>query len=151
LIKRSHSPLHNFEHALHPYSAYFIMPLFALFNAGVALGGSEEGSLVSLATLGVFLGLLVGKPLGVFGATWLAVQLRITKLPSGVNWEGVVGVGFLAGIGFTMALFIANLAFGEGVALDQAKIGILSASVVAAIAGLVFLERNLAQAPSDNS
>ncbi len=150
IIKRSHSPLHNFEHGLHPYSAYFIMPVFALFNAGVALGGSGEGAMVSLATLGVFLGLLIGKPLGVTGLTWIAVKLGITKLPDGVSWFGILGVGFLAGIGFTMALFIANLAFGEGAALDQAKIGILSASVVAAIIGLVALNRAFGKPSSEH-
>ncbi len=142
LLSRSHSPLHNFEHALHPYSAYFIMPIFALFNAGVAVTGGE-GALVSLATLGVFLGLLLGKPIGVMLFVGLAVLLRITRLPDGVTWSGVFGVAMLAAIGFTMALFIANLAFDQSAALDQAKIGILSASVVAAFVGLYALKRGL--------
>lgn len=122
-----------------PWSASYFEMKHA--TTGIELGSFSEAGLVSLATVGVFFGLLVGKPLGVVGATWLAVKAGVTQLPPGVTWKGITGVGFLAGIGFTMALFIANLAFGSGAVLDQAKIGILSASVVAAILGLVFLWR----------
>jgi NhaA family Na+:H+ antiporter len=143
VLSRAHSPLHRFEHVLAPYVAFFIMPVFALFNAGVPVLHSSEAQLVSTATLGAFFGLLIGKPVGILGFVALACMLRLTRLPSDSSWSTIVGVGCVAGIGFTMALFIANLAFADVVALDQAKIGVLAASVVAAILGLVVLNRVL--------
>jgi NhaA family Na+:H+ antiporter len=142
VLARAASPLHSMEHALAPYVAFLIMPVFAFCNAGVALG-SEPAGLVGLVSVGAALGLLIGKPIGVAGCAWLAVRTGLTRLPDGVSWPGVVGVGLLAGIGFTMSLFIANLAFGLGPELNQAKIGVLAASVVAALAGLGFLSRAL--------
>jgi Na+:H+ antiporter, NhaA family len=138
VLARAHSPLHSIEHALAPYVAFLIMPVFAFCNAGLALGGHPAG-LVGTVSIGAGLGLLFGKPIGVAGFAWLAVRSGLTRLPDGVRWPGVVGVGLLAGIGFTMSLFIANLAFGLGPELGQAKIGVLAASVVAALAGLAFL------------
>jgi Na+:H+ antiporter, NhaA family len=85
--------------------------------------------------------LLLGKPIGIFALSWLAVRLKLAQLPHGVNWSMIFGVGLLGGIGFTMALFIANLAYAGNGALEQAKLGVLSASVVAAVAGLVWLSR----------
>ena len=120
------------------------MPVFAFFNAGVALGGSG-GGLISAVSLGVFAGLLLGKPLGVAGFAFIAVKSGLARLPVGVTWSGMIGVGLLAGIGFTMSLFIASLAFADPATLAQAKIGVLAASVVAALAGLAFLRRALAQ------
>ena len=145
VLAKAHSPLHEIEHALAPYVAFVIMPVFAFFNAGVALAGGEAGPLSAVA-IGAFLGLLVGKPVGVAGCAWLAVKTGLTRLPPGANWPGVIGVGLLAGIGFTMSLFIANLAFGPAPELDQAKIGVLAASVVAALVGLAFLARALPRA-----
>jgi NhaA family Na+:H+ antiporter len=130
------------EHGLGPYAAFVIMPIFAFFNAGLALGGSE-GGLVSVVSMGVFFGLLLGKPIGVAGFAALAVKTGLARLPAGANWQGMIGVGLLAGIGFTMSLFIASLAFKDAAALGQAKIGVLSASVVAALLGLLFLHRAL--------
>jgi NhaA family Na+:H+ antiporter len=141
-LDRAHSPLHAIEHGLAPYVAFVIMPVFAFFNAGVALAGNE-GGLVGMVSIGVFLGLLLGKPLGVVGFVWLAVKAGLTRLPTGATWSGMVGIGLLSGIGFTMSLFIAYLAFGPGAALGQAKVGILAASVVAALVGLAFLRRAL--------
>jgi NhaA family Na+:H+ antiporter len=138
-IERAKSPLHSLEHGLAPWVAFAIMPIFALFNAGVTLGGGA-GPLLTTATLGTFLGLVVGKPLGIVGCVWLADRLGITAKPDNVGWLALTGIGLLAGIGFTMALFIANLAFGDAPALDQAKIGVLAASVAAAILGLVTLQ-----------
>jgi NhaA family Na+:H+ antiporter len=138
VIDRAHSPLHAMEHDLGPYVAFLIMPLFAFFNAGVALGGREL-DLLSAVSMGAFFGLLIGKPIGVVTFVWLAVRTGISQLPKDGSWSGFIGVGLLAGIGFTMSLFIANLAFGEGALLDQAKIGVLAASVVAALAGLAIL------------
>jgi Na+:H+ antiporter, NhaA family len=145
VINRAQSPLHEYEHSLQPWVAYGIMPVFALFNAGVTLGG-EGGGFANVVTLGAFLGLLLGKPIGITLFVALAVVSRMTRLPAGVGWAAMAGVGFLGGIGFTMALFIAMLAFGESPALDQAKIGVLSASVCAAIIGYLLLRMILVPA-----
>ena len=145
VLARAHSPLHSIEHALAPWVAFLIMPVFAFCNAGVALGSNSAG-LVGTVSIGAGLGLLIGKPIGVAGCAWLAVRTGLTRLPDGLSWPGIVGVGLLAGIGFTMSLFIANLAFGPGPELDQAKIGLLVASVIAALAGLGFLSRALPRA-----
>jgi NhaA family Na+:H+ antiporter len=134
------------EHALAPYVAFFVMPVFAFFNAGVAIGGGE-GGLISAVSLGAFVGLLLGKPIGVAGFVLLAVASGLTRLPAGASWSAMIGVGLLAGIGFTMSLFIANLAFADQAMLDQAKIGVLAASVVASLAGLAFLSRTLPRRP----
>ena len=144
VLSKAHSPLHNIEHALAPYVAFVIMPLFAFFNAGVAVGGSGSG-LISAVSLGALVGLLLGKPIGVAGFAYLAVRSGLSRLPEGATWSAMVGIGLLAGIGFTMSLFIANLAFAEQALLAQAKIGVLAASVVASLAGLVFLSRALPQ------
>lgn len=130
------SPLHRLEHLLHPWVAYVILPVFAFFNAGVDVGGAQLGPVA----LGVFLGLLLGKPIGILAFSYLSVRLGLARLPTGVGWKAIFGVGLLAGIGFTMALFIAGLAF-ESQLLDQAKIGVLSASVVAAVLGTLTLAR----------
>ncbi|ADH64418.1 Na+/H+ antiporter NhaA [Allomeiothermus silvanus DSM 9946] len=133
-LVRAQSPLHRLEHALHPWSTYFIMPVFAFFNAGVAVSGEGLGTV----GMGAFLGLLLGKPLGVLLLSWLAVRLGLAVLPAGVNWLMILGAGFLGGIGFTMSLFIAALGFADAPALlDQAKLGVLASSVVAAIVGLL--------------
>lgn len=138
LVHRAHSPLHNLEHALLPWSAFFIMPVFALFNAGFTL--SPDASLTAPIALGAFLGLLVGKPIGVVLFSWLAVASGRAVLPANVGWGAVGGAGLLAGIGFTMSLFIGALAFTEAPELlDQIKMGVLSASVVAAVLGFVVL------------
>jgi NhaA family Na+:H+ antiporter len=139
LVRNAHSPLHDLEHSLQPWVAFFIMPVFALFNAGFTL--SADASLGAPVALGAFLGLLVGKPLGVVVSAWLAVRSGVAALPRGVGWGAMWGTGLLAGIGFTMSLFIAALAFGGGGMLDQAKLGVLSASVVAAVVGLAVLGR----------
>ncbi len=128
-------PLHRLEHAILPWSSYLILPIFAFFNAGVTLRGLE----VSSVTLGAFWGLLLGKPLGIVLACVLAVRLGYGALPQGVTWPMMVGVGLLGGIGFTMSLFVAALAFPGSALLDQAKAGVLSASVLAGLVGLVWL------------
>jgi NhaA family Na+:H+ antiporter len=145
VLAKAHSPLHDIEHSLAPYVAFVIMPVFAFFNAGVALAGGGSG-LITTVSVGAFLGLLLGKPIGVAGFAWIAVKSGLTRLPEGANWPGMIGIGLLAGIGFTMSLFIANLAFGPTAELDQAKIGVLAASVVAALIGLAFLSRALPRA-----
>ena len=129
------APLLHLEHALHGLSAFVVMPLFALSNAGVALTGASGGPV----TLGVILGLVIGKPLGITGAAWAAVRWRKATLPSGVNWMTLHGCAWLGGIGFTMSLFIATLAFNGTGVLDAAKLGILGGSVCAAIVGAIIL------------
>ena len=115
------------------------MPVFALANAGVAFGADAAALVTDAVALGVMLGLVVGKPLGVMLLAFLAVKTGLAALPSGVTWRQVLGVSFLTGIGFTMSIFIANLAFGAGPLLDSAKMGILGASVISGILGAVVL------------
>jgi Na+:H+ antiporter, NhaA family len=121
------------EHALHPWSSFLIVPIFALANAGVRVSADAlSDSVSSSVVLGIALGLVVGKLLGISAAAWVAVRLRISELPNNLAWADVVGCGAVAGIGFTVALFISGLAFGEGETADEAKIGILAGSIVAA-------------------
>lgn len=135
------TPLQRLEHQLHGFVAFFVMPVFALANAGVAFG-ADVGALVGDAVaLGVALGLIVGKPLGVMTLAFVSVKLGLAALPTGVTWRHVLGVSFLTGIGFTMSIFIATLAFGEGPLLDSAKVGILAASVVSGLLGALVLLR----------
>ena len=133
------TPLQRLEHGLHGLVAFFIMPVFALANAGVALGAGAAALVTDTVALGVMLGLVVGKPLGVMALAYLAVKTGLAALPSGVTWRHVMGVSFLTGIGFTMSIFIANLAFGAGPLLDSAKVGILAASVVSGVLGAAVL------------
>jgi NhaA family Na+:H+ antiporter len=134
------APLLRLEHSLHGVVSFFIMPIFALANAGVALGGAGE-SLTSAVTVGVTAGLLAGKPLGVMFFSWLAIRLKLAQLPSGVSWQQLHGAAWLAGIGFTMSLFVGSLAFGEGALLDAAKVGILGASTIAGVVGWYLVKR----------
>ena len=147
MLEDAQSPLHRLEHLLHPWAAFLVLPIFALFNAGVSLGGGA--SLLSPVTVGVSLGLLVGKPLGVLAFSWAATQLGWASLPEGVVWRFMAGTGLLAGIGFTMSLFVGGLAFEEGGLLDQAKLGVLSASVLAAVLGLTLLGWGARSNPSE--
>jgi NhaA family Na+:H+ antiporter len=129
------SPLEFLHAELHPWVTFVIMPVFALANAGVAFRVEDLGSGVAVATM---LGLLIGKPVGIVLFTWLAVVLRLTKLPEGVTWRSMTGGACLAGIGFTMALFIASLALRNQM-LDQAKLGVLAGSVLSAVLGMGLL------------
>ena len=132
-------PLHELEHALHPWVVFAIMPLFALANAGVPLGGSIGEALSSPVALGIVAGLVVGKQLGITLFAWLAVRSGISELPEGIGWRHVYGAGWLAGIGFTMSLFISDLAFSEGSLVEEAKLGILAASLIAGVVGWTIL------------
>ena len=136
------SPLERLEHGLHPWVAYLIMPVFALANAGVPF---ELADLQDPVALAIVVGLGVGKPLGVFSFSFLAVKMGLTKLPDGVGWGALTAGGVLAGIGFTMALFIAGLAL-DGDVLDSTKVGVLAISAVCAVVGTVAL-RMLLPAP----
>ncbi|MCA9288337.1 MAG: Na+/H+ antiporter NhaA [Phycisphaerales bacterium] len=139
------SPLHRLEYILAPWVAFAIIPVFALANSGVAIGGSPANATDTVEVeakigLAVALGLCFGKPIGVFLFSFLAVKLGLGALPRGVRWGHIHGAGWLAGIGFTMALFIANLAFrGHPLLLDGAKLGILGGSAVAGVIGLIVL------------
>ncbi|UBV44823.1 Na+/H+ antiporter NhaA (plasmid) [Deinococcus taeanensis] len=135
LLERAQSPLHRLEHALHPFVTFLVLPVFALVNAGVTVTSGGLGAV----SLGVILGLLVGKPLGVVGGAWLAVRAGVASLPRRVTWMHMVGAGLLAGIGFTMSLFVSNLAFEDAALLTQAKLGVLLASVLAATLGAAWL------------
>ena len=136
-----HSPLRELEHELHPTVAFVILPLFAFANAGVPLAGMTIKALFEPVSLGVILGLFVGKQLGVFSFAWLAIKLKLASLPDKVSWTQLYGAGILCGIGFTMSLFIASLAFEhEGQEyIRQVRLGILFASLLAAVAGYLLL------------
>lgn len=135
------TPLQRFEHSLHPWVSFFIIPVFALANAGVSLAGLDIlHSLLSPVSLGIIVGLFIGKQFGIFAFSFLAVKLKFATLPEGVNWKNLYGAAILAGIGFTMSLFIASLAFTDPALLDLAKIGILSGSLLSGIAGFMFLK-----------
>jgi NhaA family Na+:H+ antiporter len=135
------SPLHRIEHFLQPWVSFFIMPLFAFANAGVRILGNVTAAARHPVTLGVALGLFLGKPVGIWLFARLSVGVRLATPPAEVSWGKIFGASWLCGIGFTMSLFIANLAFGEGALLDMAKIGTLAASVGAGLCGSIFLLR----------
>ncbi|MCH9680701.1 MAG: Na+/H+ antiporter NhaA [Deltaproteobacteria bacterium] len=145
------APLQNLEHALAPLVTFFVLPLFALANAGVSLEGVGLSALTGGVALGIMVGLVVGKTVGIFSFTWLAVRLGIADLPRGVRWGHVVGIGLLGGVGFTMALFIAGLAFSTQADLDAAKLGILVASAIAGVTGLLVLRSTSADADGSSS
>jgi NhaA family Na+:H+ antiporter len=129
------SPVERLEIVLHPWVAFVIMPLFAFANAGLPLSLADLGPSVTVA---VFVGFALGKPIGILTFSWLAVRSGIATRPPDLSWRLLAGGGLLAGIGFTMALFIANLAFSKNM-IDSAKLGIFLASVASAVAGLALL------------
>ena len=138
--ERTLTPLLRLEHGLHPWVTFGVMPLFALVNAGVSLGGNFSEAVMSSLGLGTALGLLFGKPLGIGLFCWITLRLGLASMPARVTGQHLLGAGMLGGIGFTMALFIANLSFPPH-NLDVAKIAILIGSTISAVSGLVFLKR----------
>ncbi len=132
------NPLVKLEHQLHGFSAFFIMPLFAFSNAGVLIDLGSASAHMSVV-LGIVFGLLIGKPIGIVGFTYLATKLNILKKPDDLSWSEVVAVGFLGGIGFTMSIFITALAFVDEEVIAAAKLGIFAASFIAAIIGVVLI------------
>ncbi|MBH1945503.1 Na+/H+ antiporter NhaA [Erythrobacter sp. YJ-T3-07] len=136
-------PLERMEHFLHPWVAFLVIPIFGFANAGVSLGGLEFADLLAPLPLGIALGLLIGKQIGIFGFAFLAVKTGLARLPENVGWRQVHGVSLLAAIGFTMSLFIGNLAFDSAAQVDAVKIGVLSGSVIAALAGFFLLKAGL--------
>ncbi len=134
------SPLHKLEHALHPWTAFLIVPLFGFANAGISLDGFGLGSLLEPLPLGIAAGLFLGKQLGIFSLIWCAVKLGIAQRPRGSTWLQVYGLSVLCGIGFTMSLFIGMLAFASSPALiEEAKLGVMAGSVLSGMLGYVIL------------
>jgi NhaA family Na+:H+ antiporter len=137
--EHAQTPLQRLEHILHPWVGYFIMPIFALANAGIAFESNFLSAFAQPVTLGIMAGLILGKQIGVFSASYIAVKSGWSDLPSGMTWLRLYGLSWLGGIGFTMSLFIASLAFGESDYLAMAKVGILVASLISGIVGAVIL------------
>jgi len=145
------SPLLHLEHALHPYVAYAILPVFAFANTGINFSGLTLDSLLHPVPLGIATALVIGKQVGVFGFSWLAIMLRLGKLPAGVNWLDLYGVSALSGIGFTMSLFISGLAaeeIGTGEMVDN-RLGILLGSLIAGLIGYLVLRFSLGRHNED--
>jgi len=140
--RRGEPKLEKWEHGLHPWVAFLVVPIFALANAGVSFEGMEPAALLAPLPLGIALGLLLGKQLGIVGFAWLVVKLGIARLPQGIGWAQVWGLSLIAGIGFTMSLFVGNLAFYDPAQINAVKLGVLSGSVIAAIAGALILMRS---------
>lgn len=132
------NPLVKLEHNLHGLSAFFIMPLFAFSNAGVLIDFSTISANLSIV-LGVVFGLIIGKPIGIFGFTYLATKLRIVKKPDNISWAEIFAVGFLGGIGFTMSIFITHLAFVDETIIAAVKLGVFAASFIAAVIGVLLI------------
>ena len=143
--KHGRSPAKRLEHVLHPWVAYLILPLFAFANAGVSLQGVTIDGLTSILPLGIIAGLLIGKPLGISLFCWLALRLKVAQLPEGTNFQQIMAVGILCGIGFTMSIFIASLAFGnvDPELINWAKLGILIGSLLSAVIGYCWLRARL--------
>lgn len=143
LTKAAGTPLQQLEHALHPVVLFVVMPVFALANAGISFEGVSLQGAVTSASMGVFFGLLAGKFIGVVGTSWLFVKMGWARLPGDMTFKNICGLGLLAGIGFTMSLFITNLALEAPMVALEAKIGILTASLLAGIAGFIVLNKTL--------
>jgi NhaA family Na+:H+ antiporter len=140
-VRHAATPLQRLEHALQPWVTVVVMPVFALANAGITLDKHIGERLISPVALGIIFGLLVGKPVGIVLSSWLTIRGGLATLPSGVSWSHLWAVGCLAGVGFTMSLFITGLAFTHAPSLMSAKVGILVASITAGTFGWLFLKR----------
>ncbi|EBA09905.1 Na+/H+ antiporter NhaA [Sagittula stellata] len=133
------SPLHSLEHGLSPYVLYLIIPVFAFANAGVVLAGMELNQVLAPLPLGIALGLIIGKQVGVFGVAFLMVKMGLARMPYGANWAQIYGIACLAGIGFTMSLFIGSLSFSDPALMNEVRIGVLSGSLISGIIGYIAL------------
>ena len=143
--KDTASPLHTLEHGLHPWVSFLIMPVFAFANAGIPLFGLQLSDLLAPIPLGIALGLFLGKQIGVFSFAWVAVRMGLAQLPAGVSWLQVYGLSLLAGIGFTMSLFIGTLAFADPEHAAQVRLGVIGGSLVSAVLGFIVLFKSSAQ------
>jgi NhaA family Na+:H+ antiporter len=137
--KDGKSPLKIMEHALHPWVAFLVIPIFAFANAGIAFDGITLETFLQPVTLGIMLGLFLGKQAGIMAITWLACQFKICRLPEGVTWGQYYGMALLAGIGFTMSLFIGTLAFTDVAMAVPVRLGVLSGSFISAVVGIIVL------------
>ena len=144
----SHSPLIHAEHGLKPWVLFLVMPVFAFANAGIPLGGLSFSDLLSPIPLGIALGLFIGKQIGVFGFAWIAIKTKLANMPEGLGWTHLYGASLLAGVGFTMSLFIGTLAFSTPELQNAVRLGVLSGSLVSAIVGFVVLRFIAAPASS---
>ena len=138
-VEHAHSPLHRLEHALTPWIAFLIVPIFGFANAGVSLSGMTPSAMLDPVPLGVAAGLFFGKQIGVFGFAWIAIRLRLASLPAHATWLQLYGVAALCGIGFTMSLFIGLLAFADPHLQDEAKMGVLAGSLLSALVGWLII------------
>ncbi len=136
---KAHTPLQQLEHSLHPITTYFILPIFALSNAGIRIEGRIVDMILHPVSLGIIVGLVLGKSIGISLISKLMIRLKLASLPEGVSFKQIIGVGFMAGIGFTMSIFIAELAFGPGEYNQIAKVGIFVASILSAVIGMLIL------------
>jgi NhaA family Na+:H+ antiporter len=141
LSMAAETPLQTIEHTLHPWVAFVIMPLFALANAGIVINPDFFSSVINPVSIGVALGLILGKFIGILSFCWIMVKLGLASLPQDTSWKHIIGVALLAGIGFTMSLFISGLAFKNPEFVNQAKYGILIASITAGVIGTIVLRR----------
>ncbi|MFZ7090118.1 Na+/H+ antiporter NhaA [Primorskyibacter sp. 2E233] len=142
------SPLHALEHALSPYVLYFIIPVFAFANAGVVLKGLSFSDLFAPLPLGIALGLIIGKQIGVFGVTFVMVKMGLARMPSGATWAQIYGIACLAGIGFTMSLFIGSLSYSDATLMNEVRLGVLAGSVISGILGYTALRLSTSPAES---
>jgi NhaA family Na+:H+ antiporter len=141
--EHEHSPLEALEHALHHWVAYAILPLFAFANAGLALAGLSLGDMLAPLPMGVVIGLVIGKPVGIVGAALLMRALGWTRFPAGMGVSAMLGLGLMCGIGFTMSLFIASLAYQVPAHYEEAVLGVLAASLLSAVVGYVWLRATM--------
>ena len=136
-------PLQRLEHALHPFVSFVVMPIFALSNAGVSFVDMDFSTLsANHVALGVMAGLLLGKPIGITFAVWLMEKLGVGRRSHSMTWRIIIGLGFLASIGFTMSMFVTMLAFNSAESVIQSKVGIFAASIIGGIAGYLLLKKN---------
>ena len=142
-----HSPLKHLEHILHPWVAFLVLPMFAFANAGVSFDGMSPASLTEPVTLGIALGLILGKQIGVFLPLWLCIRSGLAQMPSGAHWPQLYAVAILCGIGFTMSLFIGGLAFEAPAYQAPVRLGVLGGSLVCAVLGYLLLRYSPGKAP----
>jgi NhaA family Na+:H+ antiporter len=133
------SPLHDLEHGLHPYVKFAILPLFAFANAGLALAGLSIANLSQDVPLGIIAGLTLGKPVGILLAVLALTATGLATLPANVTWRYMIGVSFIAGIGFTMSLFIGSLAFADTTLKEQVRVGVVAGSLLSLLAGFAIM------------
>jgi len=148
-VEKVHSPLQYLEHKMHGVTSYFVMPVFALANAGVLLSAPAGESVIGRVSVNIALALVAGKVIGILLLSWLGIKLKFTDLPPGTRWVHMIGLGLLGGIGFTMSMFIASLAYQDAGMLNHAKIGILIGSIVAGVGGYLILKKTLKPSPEE--